>query len=118
MAGRLLSIGAVAVDYRRPNLKFTSAPTNKGARTCTLSGLAPLAAVLELSEMFAAPASHRTIAGFEGVLAWCVFDGDVLLDKTGYYLVSNFDNDIERELMVTTFTAFSMTAVYFGDLVS
>lgn len=118
MAGRLLSIGAVAVDYRRPNLRWTSAPTNKGIRECAISGLAPEAATQELSEMIASPAEFRTMSGYTGVLDWVVFDGASLLPFTGYYLISSFEASWERELMVATtpFTSFSMSAAYFGDL--
>lgn len=119
MAGRLLSIGPVAVDYRRPSLKWTSNPSNKGVRECSISGLIPLDAVHELSELVASPAEFRTIGGYTGVLEWMEFDGDVLLTFTGYYLISSFDVNIERELMFggpTGLTAFSMSAAYLGDM--
>jgi hypothetical protein len=119
VAGRLLSIGAVTVDYRRPNLKWTSSPGNKGVRECSISGLIPLNAAHELSELIASPAEFRTIGGFAGSLQWVVFDGDVLLPFTGYYLISSFDIDIERELMfggTTGPTGFSLSAAFFGDL--
>lgn len=119
MAGRLLSIGPVAVDYRRPSLRWSSNPANNGVRECSISGLVPEDDVHELSEMCASPAAFRTIAGYAGVLEWVVFDGASLLPYVGYYLISSFESTFERELMVATtaFTAFSLAAAYFGDLV-
>lgn len=120
MAGRLLSIGAVTVDYRRPSLKWTSNPSNKGIRECSISGLIPLDAAHELSELCASLAEFRTMSGYQGVLQWVIFDGDHLLPFTGYYLISSYDVNFDRELMVTTgpttFTAFSLAAAYFGDM--
>lgn len=120
MAGRLLSIGAVTVDYRRPSLKWSSNPANKGIRECSISGLVPEDAAHELSELCASPAEFRTMGGYSGVLQWVIFDGGSLLPFVGYYLISSFEANYDRELMVTTgpttFTAFSLSAAYFGDM--
>ena len=120
MAGRLLSIGAVTVDYRRPNLKWSSNAANKGVRECSISGLIPEDAGQELSELCASPAEFRTMAGYSGVLQWVTFDGASLLPFVGYYLISSLEVNYDRELMVTvgplTFTGFSLSAAYFGDM--
>lgn len=119
MAGRLVSIGAVTVDYRRPSLKWTSAPTNKGIRPCSITGLVELSKALTLSELVANHALAITRGGFTGVQEWVVFDGDVLESFTGYYLLQTFDINIERELMFggpTGPTGFSLTAAYLGDV--
>lgn len=119
MAGRLLSIGAITVDYRRPNLKWSSTPTSRGIRSCSISGLVELSKAHQLSELVANPLLARTIAGFTGVLEWVVFDGDVLLPFTGYYLLQTFDINVERELMFGGLSGpigFSLTAAYLGDL--
>lgn len=114
MAGDLVSIGALAVDYRRPNLKFTSAPTTHGIRGCSISGLVEDSAADTLSELVNNPI-QVTIGGFTGVQEWVIFSG-TLAGKTGYYLLENFDEETEHSMMFSGFTGFSLSGAYLGDL--
>ncbi len=113
MAGDLVSIGAVAVDYRRPSLRWTGGPTTHGIRGCSITGLVETAAADELSELVANDELQVTKGGFTGVEEWVIFSG-VLASKTGYYLLSNFEQTFEWELLHTNFTGFSLTAAYVG----
>ncbi len=115
MAGDLVSIGAVAVDYRRPNLTWTGGPTTHGIRGCRIGGLVEDAAADTLSELVNNPSAQVTVGGFTGVQEYLIFTG-TLAGKTGYYLLENFDESTEHSLMFTGFTAFSLTGAYLGDL--
>lgn len=115
MAGDLVSIGAVAVDYRRPNLRRTAQPTTHGIIAVSLTGLVEDAAVDTLSELVANPFGQVTKGGFTGVQEWIVFSG-ALAGRTGYYILQNFDDTVEHSMMFTGFTEFSLSAAYLGDL--
>lgn len=109
MAGDLVSIGAVAVDYRRPNLRWTSAPTTHGIRGCSITGLVEDAAADTLSELVNNPGAVVTVGGFTGVLETLTFSG-TLAGKTGDYILQNFDQSTEHSMMFTGFTSFNLSA--------
>lgn len=115
MAGDLVSIGAVAVDYRRPNLRRTAQPTTHGILPVSITGLVEDAAVDTLSELVLNPFAQVTVSGFTGVQEWVIFSG-ALASRTGYYILQNFDDTVEHSMMFTGFTAFNLTAAYLGDL--
>lgn len=120
MPGSISSIGSVPVDWRRPTIRFTSAPTNHGVRTCSIGGLFDLPAVHSLDELCSNPARQETVYGFTGVKEWCVFTGNVLSLYTGWYILQSFDPDYQREFFFGTigasaFMPFSMSAAYLGD---
>ncbi len=115
MAADLVSIGAVAVDYRRPSVKFSGGPTTHGIRACSIDGLVEDAAADTLSELVNNPAAQVSVGGFTGVQEYLTFTG-TLAGKTGYYILENFDETTEHSMMFTGFTAFSLTGAYLGDL--
>lgn len=120
MAGDLTTIGAITVDWRRPSIRFTSAPTNHGVRTCSLSGVFDLPSIHTLDELCSNPARQETVSGYTGVKEWLIFTGNVLEPYTGWYVIQSFDPDYQREFFFGTvgtsaFMPFTMSAAYLGD---
>lgn len=115
MAGDLVSIGGLEVDYRRPNLKRSASPTTHGIRAYSISGLVEDAAVDTLSELVNNPSAQVTVGGFTGVQENVIFSG-ALAGRSGYYLLQDFDDTVEHSMMFTGFTEFSLTAFDLGDL--
>ncbi len=113
--GNLREIGPVAVDFRNPSLRWTSAPTTHGIRTCSIAGTVEMATGHTLSELVNNPAGQVTVGGFTGVQEELVFDGDAVGPLAGPYLILSFDLDIDRQFVYAGRVAFSMTAARLPD---
>ena len=114
--GNLREIGPVEVDYRNPSLNWTAAPTTHGIQPCTISGTILVAQGHTLRELCANPDNQTTVGGFTGVLDEIVMDGDHLAPLSGTYLLQSFNFDVDRPYVYAGRVAFTLTAVYLGDL--
>ncbi len=114
----LRQIGPVDVTYRRPSLRWTSDEDAHGIRTCAISGLVAHHEGKRLSELRANPHRRIRVGDHSGTLVYCYFDGDIVGEFRGWYLISNFTHEVEYALSVqgkTGPTPFSLTAAYLGD---
>lgn len=114
--GNLREIGPVTVDYRNPSLTWTAAPTTHGIQPCKIAGTIPTAQGHTLRELCANPFTQTTVGGFTGVQEEIVMDGDHLEPLSGTYLLQSFEFDVARDLVYGGRVAFTLSAVYLGDL--
>lgn len=113
----LVAIGPVAISHGDPAFSSSASPTGHGIESLSIGGSCSWAASDTLRELVKNPADLRIVAGHEGVLAWLVFDDDLLGAITGYYLLEGFSRDADhRSSLTTTDVSFSLTAAYLGDL--
>lgn len=118
MGSNLRRIGPVEVTYRRPAPTWTSNPDGRGIRTCSIGGLVTWQQAKQLSELVNSYRRKITIDPHDGVLVYLYFDGDLVGEYRGWYLLTGFEHRVTYELSVqgkTGPTEFSLSAAYLGD---
>lgn len=112
----LRSIGPIAIDHRDPSLSWTSAPDANGARPAQIGGVALVASVQQLAELVANHDRRTSYGTYTGVLEFVDFDDEDLVGPSrGWYLLTSLSKNVEYRWSVTSYTAFSLGAVYLPD---
>ena len=111
----LVSVGAIAMDHRNPQMSWGSSSLD-GIAPVRISGQSPVASVQALWELVNNPAGRETKGSHTGVKEHLVFDGDLVGMFTGWYLLESCEMSAERPWSVTDFTPFTLTAAYLGDM--
>lgn len=111
MSSNLRWIGPITVDYRDPQIKWTGA--RNGIRPMQMTGLIELSAAKQLLAMSVEPSAQVMIAGFEGILEWIEFDGDIVGEFKGLYVIERVDLGVNHRFSLggpDGYTPFSMDA--------
>lgn len=120
MSGGIRYIGPVAVDYRDPNVTWTSESIN-GIRSCSITGLVTWTQAQQLSELVNNPARRITVGGESGVLEYLDLDDFHIRSFKGWYLLQSFSGpEVEHRFSVQVDrmagpVPFSLDAAYLGD---
>ncbi len=116
-AGSLARIGPLPIlRHANPSFRWTSSPDTYGIRTCNITGQTARASVAQLSTLIANSDLAVTIAGYTGILEYLHMTGELVGGKRGFYILMSVEESAERPWSVTTYTPFSLSAAYIGDL--
>lgn len=113
----LVSIGPITLgplEHGNPNYSW-----GRGHRRSPFSigGLLTWEHVRQLEALVGNDGAVKTVRGATGVVERIVFAGDLFSDRTGTYVLVDFDTSVQKSHTMSDQTApFTLSGTYLGDL--